>query len=152
MCKPHFRCLGVATSVKTAGETDLRRIAINIRKPVKGERTKFAPGKFAHELWLQVGLSRFFGTRWLPIWRTPLHNIVVLRSFDRQTVEVLFANKRPNIGDMAGRNSWRDLNHHTPTGDLNVDYVLWVGCTPRVGWSRRDNVRVTLEGFRGRSS
>jgi hypothetical protein len=57
----------------------------------------------------------------------------------------LFANERPNIGHMIRCDVGGELDYHTPTSDLNVDYVLWVGCTPRVGWSRRDNFRITLE-------
>ena len=145
MRQPGLVVLRVATGRHALGEADLRRITIGIGQT--GERGGIADrhGVFGNQLrlgraeGLGLGLS-VLGLGIVVVRVGPLHDIVVLRTHDRQAVVIALPDQGTDIGDMLGRVTGREFDHDAPTGEFEIHRVLRIERAPIRRRRRGENV------------
>jgi hypothetical protein len=70
----------------------------------------------------------------------PLNDVVVLHADDRQSVEILGACERFDVGDVLWRDPGGELDDDPSVRQLHVERVLGIGCAPILRRRAREEI------------
>ena len=105
-------------------ESHLRRVHIAVREPREGHLSRGGRIEFRFDF-ADAGRQRM-----AVLGVSPLHDVVVLDSNDRQGVEIPCAGQCFDVGDVQRRKAGRHFNDHPPGGDFDIQGVVQIERPP----------------------